>query len=163
MPRRPTKILAAAGAALTVAGAAAIAGGTPAIAAPAGAGGHGQPTRWMGSWESAQVQPAASGLSATGFTDQTVRDIVHTSAGGSEIRIRISNVFGSAPLVVGDAHVAILSSPSTSRRPRARRPGTRTRWARTITRQPAITAPTRARRPTPAPTHPGSFSTASTW
>jgi lysophospholipase L1-like esterase len=125
MPQRLTKILAAAGAALTVAGAAAIAGGTPAMAAAAGAGGHGKTTRWVGTWESAQVQPAASGLSATGFTDQTVRDIVHTSVGGSEIRIRISNVFGSAPLVVGDVHVAIPSSgagtvPGTTRQVRFR-------------------------------------------
>ena len=75
---------------------------------------------WVGSWESAEVEPGTSGLSATGFTDQTVRNIIHTSAGGSEIRIRLSNVFGTAPLVVSDVHVALRQSgaatvPGTTR------------------------------------------------
>jgi lysophospholipase L1-like esterase len=65
---------------------------------------------WVGTWASAQVQPAATGLSATGFTDQTVRNIVHTSVGGSALRIRISNVFGKAALVVGGAQVALSAS-----------------------------------------------------
>ena len=76
--------------------------------------------RWVGTWESAQVEPGTTGLSATGFADQTVRDIVHTSVGGSEIRIRISNVFGTTPLVVSDADVALRQSgaatvPGTTR------------------------------------------------
>jgi lysophospholipase L1-like esterase len=105
MSQRLTKVLTGAGAVALAVGVAVIAGGAPASAAtPAGT------TRWVGTWETAQVQPAATGLSATGFTDQTVRDIVHTSSGGSEIRIRISNVFGSAPLVVSDVHVAISAS-----------------------------------------------------
>lgn len=69
-----------------------------------------QAADWVGTWASAQVQPAATGLSATGFTDQTVRNIVHTSVGGSAIRIRISNVFGQAPLAVSGVHVAISES-----------------------------------------------------
>jgi lysophospholipase L1-like esterase len=105
------------GVALTVAGAGAHAQAAIADAQPAAASGT---VRWVGSWESAQVRPATSDWSATGFTDRTVREIVHTSAGGSEIRIRISNVFGSSPLVVSDVHVAIRKSgagtvPGTTR------------------------------------------------
>ena len=69
-----------------------------------------QAADWIGTWASAQVQPAATGPSATGFTNQTVRNIIHTSVGGSAIRIRISNVFGKAPLVVSAAHVAVSAS-----------------------------------------------------
>jgi lysophospholipase L1-like esterase len=101
MSQRLMKVLTGAGAVALAVGGAVIAGGAPASAGT---------TRWVGTWESAQVQPAATGLSATGFTDQTVRDIVHTSVGGREIRIRISNVFGSAPLVVSDVHIAISVS-----------------------------------------------------
>src|SRR5579875_980749 len=124
MPQRFTRILAAAGAALTVAGAAALAGGGPALAASAHPS-TARPGGWVGTWETAEVPPATSGLSATGFTDQTVRDIVHTSAGGSEIRIRLSNVYGSAPLAVSDVHVAIRESgaatvPGTTRQVRFR-------------------------------------------
>lgn len=62
---------------------------------------------WVGSWEAAPVAPAVSGLSHDGFTDVTVRDVVHLSAGGSQIRIRLSNVFGTRPLAIADVRVAL--------------------------------------------------------
>ena len=68
------------------------------------------PLAWVGTWAAAQVAPATTGLSHTGFSDETVRDIVHTSAGGSEIRIRLSNVFGRTPLTINDVRVARRSS-----------------------------------------------------
>ena len=65
------------------------------------------PLAWVGTWAAAQVTPAATGLSHTGFKDETVRDIVRTSVGGSEIRLRISNVFGTKPLTINDVRVAL--------------------------------------------------------
>lgn len=65
---------------------------------------------WVGTWEAAPVAPAATGLSHNGFTDRTVRDIVRLSAGGSEIRIRLSNVFGARPLAINDVRVALRRS-----------------------------------------------------
>jgi lysophospholipase L1-like esterase len=47
--------------------------------------------------------PAGSG----GITNQTVRNIVYTSVGGKGARIRLSNTFGTAPLTIGDASVAV--------------------------------------------------------
>ena len=47
------------------------------------------------------------------YNNQTIREIVHTSVGGSQVRVRISNTFGSAPLVIGAAHVAVTSSGSS--------------------------------------------------
>ena len=41
------------------------------------------------------------------FTNQTLRQIVHASLGGERIRVVLSNAFGSAPLAVGAAHVAL--------------------------------------------------------
>jgi lysophospholipase L1-like esterase len=40
------------------------------------------------------------------FTDQTLRQIVRVSAGGDRIRVRFSNLFGSAPLTIDAAGVA---------------------------------------------------------
>ncbi|HEX7192823.1 MAG TPA: SGNH/GDSL hydrolase family protein [Thermoanaerobaculia bacterium] len=40
------------------------------------------------------------------YSNQTIRMIVHVSAGGKKVRVRFSNVFGDAPLVIGSAHVA---------------------------------------------------------
>jgi len=47
------------------------------------------------------------------YSNQTLREIVHTSVGGDEVRVRISNTFGTAPLVIGVAHVAVSSSGSS--------------------------------------------------
>lgn len=54
------------------------------------------------------------------YNNQTLREIVHTSVGGGHVRVRIANTFGTAPLLIGAAHVAVSSSgsaivPSTDR------------------------------------------------
>ena len=66
---------------------------------------------WVASW---QGSPMTGGTffspgcpSDVGLTNQTVRNVVYLSAGGSEVRVRISNAFGAAPLNVGQATVAI--------------------------------------------------------
>jgi lysophospholipase L1-like esterase len=48
----------------------------------------------------------------TGFHNQTLRMIAHTSIGGRRVRIELSNVFGSTPLVIGAAHVAMRDKES---------------------------------------------------
>ena len=62
---------------------------------------------WTGSWS---VSPQSGGPS---YARQTLRQIVHTSIGGSAARVRISNAFGSAPLTVSDVHVAQRTSGSS--------------------------------------------------
>jgi lysophospholipase L1-like esterase len=66
-----------------------------------------QPSRgaqhWVGTWATA---PAGVAGTPEQFTNATLRLIVHTSAGGEQVRVRISNTFGSEPLVIGAAHVA---------------------------------------------------------
>ena len=37
--------------------------------------------------------------------------IVHTTVGGNQLRIRLSNAYGTQPLLIGDAHVAVSASP----------------------------------------------------
>lgn len=61
---------------------------------------------WVGSWA---VAPHADG---TAFNDQTLRQVVHTSIGGSQVRLRISNAFGKQPLSIDNVHVAKRSSGS---------------------------------------------------
>jgi lysophospholipase L1-like esterase len=58
---------------------------------------------WAGTWAAA---PAGVAGAAEQFTNATLRLIVHTSAGGEQVRVTISNTFGSEPLVIGAAHVA---------------------------------------------------------
>jgi hypothetical protein len=44
------------------------------------------------------------------FHGQTLRQIVHTSVGGKRSRLRISNVFGTAPVQISDVHIALRRS-----------------------------------------------------
>lgn len=63
------------------------------------------------SWAVGHISPLP-GVAAQ-YSDQTLREIVHTSVGGDEVRVRIANTFGTAPLVVGSAHVAVSGSGSS--------------------------------------------------
>ena len=67
---------------------------------------------WMESWAAAPVKPTREVINKayTGFNDETVRNIVFTSDGGSEIRIRLSNLFGTRPLDIGQASVGEVAS-----------------------------------------------------
>lgn len=58
---------------------------------------------WIGTWATA-AQPSPP--TTQSYSNQTLRLIVHTSIGGSKVRIKISNTYGDKPLVVGAARVA---------------------------------------------------------
>jgi lysophospholipase L1-like esterase len=64
---------------------------------------------------------APDDFSAAGFDNQTIRDIIWTSAGGQAARIRLSNQFGTRPVTFGQVDIGIsaggpLISPGTSYR-----------------------------------------------
>jgi lysophospholipase L1-like esterase len=71
--------------------------------------------QWTGSWASAQQIPEPqNALPSEDLRDATLRQIVHLSLGGSTLRIRLSNAFGTAPLHLSSVHIARPLSPSTS-------------------------------------------------
>ncbi|MFI0356543.1 GDSL-type esterase/lipase family protein [Actinomadura sp. 9N407] len=61
-------------------------------------------TPWAGAWGTA-VQPPLGGpnWSKSGFEDQTVRQVIRLSTGGAQVRIRLSNLYGTRPLHVDGA------------------------------------------------------------
>lgn len=62
---------------------------------------------WVGSWASSQQIPEPHNmLPAADLTNATVRQIVHLSLGGNQVRIRLSNVFGHKPLKIESVHIA---------------------------------------------------------
>jgi lysophospholipase L1-like esterase len=85
--------------------------------------------RWVGTWATAvmlrvppgQTPPAADGrggqaaagqglaASPLNFNNQTLRQIVHVSLGGERVRVVFSNAYGTSPLEIGAAHVALRS------------------------------------------------------
>ena len=65
---------------------------------------------WIGTWGASPLPPgpAAGPFPATpSFESQTIRQIVRVSAGGSRLRLRLTNEYGTAPLEIGAARVAI--------------------------------------------------------
>ncbi len=72
----------------------------PASQAPAG-------ERWVASWGSAQLVPEGQNeLPAAQWQDASLRQVVRVSLAGRQLRVKVSNVFGTAPLVVDAASVA---------------------------------------------------------
>lgn len=65
---------------------------------------------WMGTWATAQmpVKPVRDLLHIT------VRQIVHTSLGGSRARLRFTNTFGTESVEIRDVHIALPNADSSS-------------------------------------------------
>jgi lysophospholipase L1-like esterase len=61
------------------------------------------PGQWVATWTTA---PAGVAGTPERFRDETLRLIVRTSAGGQQVRVRLSNLFGTEPLAIGAAHIA---------------------------------------------------------
>lgn len=73
-------------------------------------------TFWVGSWAASQQLPEPRNmLSGDDVSDSTIRQIVHLSIGGERIRIVFSNAFGTAPMTIDAAHVALSDDIATSR------------------------------------------------
>jgi lysophospholipase L1-like esterase len=66
------------------------------------------PEDWASSWIAAPQPPMPGSLDH--YHAQSLRLIVHVSAGGSQVRIRLSNLYGNVPLTIGAAHIAHRTS-----------------------------------------------------
>lgn len=58
---------------------------------------------WVATWT---ASPTSAGT--TQFSNQTVRNVIYTSVGGSEVQVRLSNLFGRGPLRVGTISVGVV-------------------------------------------------------
>ncbi|MHB1023022.1 MAG: SGNH/GDSL hydrolase family protein [Acidobacteriaceae bacterium] len=61
---------------------------------------------WVGAWATAPFAHDAK-APAPDFANATYRQIVHTNIAGKDLRIRFTNEFGTEPLVIDAAHVAL--------------------------------------------------------
>src|SRR4051812_39671639 len=92
-----------------------LAGVSVSVAAPVPAAGS---SHWNGAWASGQ-----QGLVDAGpFTDTTLRLLVSPTHSGSTLRVRLANTFGSHPLHIDGASIAVVTTigqpalvPGTSR------------------------------------------------
>lgn len=62
-------------------------------------------TTWVGTWATAPTEVPEAGVEQ--LEDVTLRQVVHTSIGGDQVRLRLTNEFGEEALVLGEVHVAV--------------------------------------------------------
>ena len=72
-------------------------------------------SNWVSSWVSAlQIPEPRSAIPPDELTNSTLRQIIRISLGGSRIRLRVSNVYGTAPLTLGKISIARAARPDSS-------------------------------------------------
>lgn len=90
---------------MTVSGASAAA-----VQQPSGHSGRAADRSWTAAWTAAPQRPSTSfqaNWSEEGFHDHTLRQVIRVTAPGDEVRIRLSNRYGTSPLRVTGATVAL--------------------------------------------------------
>ena len=65
---------------------------------------------WIGTWATSPVNADRT----RSFEDQTLRQIVHVSIGGSQVRVRFTNRFGEVPVQIAQAAIAVEGRTSQS-------------------------------------------------
>jgi lysophospholipase L1-like esterase len=60
---------------------------------------------WISTWAASPQAPR--GVMPASFSNRTIRQTVHLSIGGNKVRIRLSNEFGTKPVLIGTASVAM--------------------------------------------------------
>jgi lysophospholipase L1-like esterase len=68
---------------------------------------------WIGTWVSAQqLTEPRNNPPALGLTNNTLRQVVHVTLGGSRLRVQFSNAYGSGPVTINAAHIAVSKGRS---------------------------------------------------
>lgn len=99
-------------------------------------GASSRPEAWVGTWAASQQVPEPrNALPTEALQDATLRQVVRVTVGGPAIRIRVSNAFGTEPLVFSAVHVA---RPITAGSPRIDPASDR---AATFGGRPGVTVP----------------------
>src|SRR5258707_295501 len=68
---------------------------------------------WLATWAAAPVSQARH--EPVPQDGVTIRQIVHTTRGGSALRITFTNELGSEPLLIGQSSIYLQTAPTASR------------------------------------------------
>src|SRR4030042_682946 len=68
---------------------------------------------WVGTWVSGQqLTEPHNNPPAPGLSNNTLRQVVHVTLGGSKLRVQLSNAYGSSPVTINAAHLAVSTGGS---------------------------------------------------
>lgn len=68
---------------------------------------------WVGAWSASPVG-AEPGTEMEGMAGRSVRNVVHTSVGGTSARITLSNLYGQSALTITHASIAVAAGSGTA-------------------------------------------------
>jgi lysophospholipase L1-like esterase/uncharacterized membrane protein len=71
------------------------------------------PGIWVGAWSASPVG-AEPGTEVEGLAGRSVRNVVHTSVGGTSVRITLSNLYGQSALTITHASIALAAGTGTA-------------------------------------------------
>lgn len=66
--------------------------------------------QWVGTWSASAA--AAEPGTLDGYAGMSIRNVIHTSVGGSSARIQLSNLYGTRPLAITHATIAVAATPN---------------------------------------------------
>jgi lysophospholipase L1-like esterase len=70
--------------------------------------------QWIGTWTTApQLTELANMPPSPGLSNNTLRQVVHVSVGGNQLRLKFSNEYGFSPVTMNSVHLAISTGESS--------------------------------------------------
>jgi lysophospholipase L1-like esterase len=64
----------------------------------------------VGTWTASPYQVPAGNMPPAPLSNSVLRQVVHVSLGGSQIRVQFSNLVGNGPVTINSAHVALCNA-----------------------------------------------------
>ena len=73
---------------------------------------HAGSAHWIAAWIASPEGAGPGTAFARGFRDQTIRNVINTSAGGTLVQVRLDNTFGGGSLMIGRAAIGVVERGS---------------------------------------------------
>jgi lysophospholipase L1-like esterase len=85
-------------------------GGATGTGGASGSGGSSGAQHWVSAWTGSPYPVPAGNMPPAPLSNSVLRQVVHVSLGGSQIRVQFSNLSGNGPVTINSAHVAICKA-----------------------------------------------------
>jgi lysophospholipase L1-like esterase len=82
-------------------------GGSVGLGGATGSGGGSGARHWVSTWTGSPYPVPAGNMPPAPLSNSVLRQVVHVSLGGSQIRVQFSNLSGSGPVTINSVHLAI--------------------------------------------------------
>jgi lysophospholipase L1-like esterase len=75
-----------------------------------GGGGSTGATHWVGTWTASPYPVPAGNLPPASLSNSVLRQVVHVSLGGNQLRVQFSNLSGNGPVTINSVHIAVCKA-----------------------------------------------------